>query len=148
MKLSIALSFAFLAALLFGGSRADAKGWDNKGWVKLGERSVDRKFDKDKIVVGSKDRFTKITLVVEDSDLELLDLEVIFGDNEKFHPETKHVFREGSRTRVIDLPGDQRMIKEINLKYKNLPGGGKATVEVWGWRTIVDKDKRDDHHHH
>ena len=149
MKLSIALSFMFLAAVLFGATTADAKGWDNKGWVKLGERSVDGKFDKDKIAVSTKDRFSKLTLVVENSDMELLDFEVTFLNGETFHPDAKHYFKEGSRTRVIDLPGDQRIIKEINLKYKNVKGGGKASVEVWGWRTMTEgKPGNDGHDHH
>ena len=41
-----------------------------------------------------------------------------------------HLVREGTRTRVIDLPGDDRVIKVIKFKYRNLPGGGKAKVQV------------------
>ena len=41
-------------------------------------------------------------------------------------------FREGQRTRVIDLPGDDRVIARIELAYRNLPGGGRARVEIWG----------------
>jgi hypothetical protein len=42
------------------------------------------------------------------------------------------MFREGARTRAIDLPGDDRRIQRIELQYKNLPGGGKARIEIWG----------------
>jgi hypothetical protein len=133
MKVSI--MFAALVALAVGGGVAQAQGWDSKGWVKLGEREVNGKVDHDRIEVGKADgKFTKLTLYVEKSDLELLDFEVTFGNKEKWHPEVRHVFKEGSRTRVIDLPGDERMIKSIDLKYKNLPGGGRARVEVWGWK--------------
>lgn len=133
MKLSI--MFAALVALAVGGGVAQAEGWDSKGWVKLGEREVNGKLDHDRIEVGKADgKFTKLTLYVEKSDLELLDFEVTFGNKEKWHPEVRHVFKEGSRTRVIDLPGDERVIKSIDLKYKNLPGGGRARVEVWGWK--------------
>ena len=132
MKLSI--MFAALVALAVGGvARADR--WDSKGWVKLGEREVNGRVDHDRIEVGAHDgKFTKLTLYVEKSDLELLDFEITFGNKEKWHPEVRHVFKEASRTRVIDLPGDERMIKSIDLKYKNLPGGGRARVEVWGWK--------------
>jgi len=133
MKLSI--MFAALVALAVGGGVARADRWDSKGWVKLGEREVNGKVDRDRIDVGARDgKFTKLTLYVEKSDLELLDFEITFGNKEKFHPEVRHVFKEGSRTRVIDLPGDERVIKTIDLKYKNLPGGGRARVEVWGWK--------------
>ena len=54
-----------------------AGGWDSKGWVKLGERTVNGKIDHDRIDVGRYEgKFTKLTMVVEKSDLELLDFEV------------------------------------------------------------------------
>jgi hypothetical protein len=133
MKLSI--MFAAMVALALGGGAARAEGWDSKGWVKLGEREVNGRVDHDRIDVGRYDgRFTKLTLFVEKSDLELLDFEVTFGNKERWHPEVRHIFKEGARTRVIDLPGDERVIKSIDLRYKNLPGGGRARVEVWGWK--------------
>ena len=128
---------SFLTVLLMVGwvGTAHAEDWDRKGWVKLGERDVNGRMDHDRIDVGRYEGvFNKLTLYVEKSDLELLDFEITFGNGQKFHPEVRHVFKEGSRTRVIDIPGDGRMIKSINLKYKNLPGGGKAKVEVWGWK--------------
>jgi hypothetical protein len=133
MKLII-LSTA-LIALVVGVDVARAERWDSRGWVKLGEREVNGRVDHDRIEVGRHDgKFTKLTLYVENSDLELLDLEITFGNNERLHPSVKHFFKEGARTRVIDLPGDERTIKSIDLKYRNLPGGGRARVEVWGWK--------------
>jgi hypothetical protein len=133
MKLSI--MFAALVALAVGGGAAHAERWDSTGWVKLGDREVNGRVDHDRIDVGGRDgKFTKLTLYVENSDLELLDFAVTFGNHQTFHPAVQHVFREGSRTRVIDLPGDERTIASIDLKYKNLPGGGRAKVEVWGWK--------------
>jgi hypothetical protein len=139
----------FLTALLMigwvGTARADR--WDSKGWTKLGEREVNGRADHDRIDVGRYEgKFSKLTLYVEKSDLELLDLEITFGNGQKFHPTVRHVFKEGSRTRVVDLPGDDRMIKAINLRYKNLPGGGRAKVEVWGWKTESAHDHGHDHH--
>ena len=124
-----------LLALVLGTRAAHAERWDSTGWVKLGAREVNGRVDRDRIDVGRYDgKFTKLTLYVESSDLELLDFEITFGNKERFHPEVRHVFKEGSRTRVIDLPGDERVIKSIDLKYKNLPGGGRARVEVWGFK--------------
>jgi hypothetical protein len=129
MKLTIPLSLVILMAFAVGSAQA----WENHGWTKLGERTVNGRVDHDVIEVGRiEGKFTKLTLVVERSELELLDFEVTFGDGEHFHPETHHYFREDSRTRVIDLPGHERVIKRINLRYRNIPGGGEAKVEVWG----------------
>jgi hypothetical protein len=42
------------------------------------------------------------------------------------------IFKNGETSRVIDLPGDKRTIKKVEFKYANLPGGGRAQVELWG----------------
>jgi hypothetical protein len=134
MKIRTLFTFLIGFALVSLGGIARADRWDSKGWVKLGEREVNGKVDRDKIEVGRHEgKFTKLTLVVENSDLELLDFEVGFTNGQKFNPKVKHAFKEGARTRVIDLPGDERAIKAIELKYKNTRGGGNAKVEVWGW---------------
>jgi hypothetical protein len=107
-------------------------GWDSRGWTLLGEQTVNGRNDRDKIKVGKDEgRFTRLTLVVLDSDLELTELEIKFGNGQPFRPAVTHYFRENSRTRVIDLPGDQRFIKWVELRYRNLPGGGRARVQLW-----------------
>ncbi|MEO8549730.1 MAG: hypothetical protein ABI678_07145 [Kofleriaceae bacterium] len=137
-------TFIAAAVMLIGlvwVSPAHADGWDSKGWTKLGERTVNGRVDHDKIDVGKYEgKFTKLTMYVEKSDLELLDFEITFGNGERFHPEAKYFFKEGSRTRVIDLPGDERVIKSINLKYRNLRGGGDAKVEIYGWKAEAGGD--------
>ncbi len=127
-----------LCSLFIGVGVAHAD-WDSKGWTKLGERTVNGRVDRDRIDVGRYEgKFSKLTLVVEKSELELLEFEVTFGNGEKWQPAgVHHYFRENTRTRVIDLPGDDRVIKTINLKYKNVPGGGAAKVEVWGFKTVA-----------
>jgi hypothetical protein len=99
----------------------------------LGEQRVnsDRE-DTDRIRVSRWERrFRKLTVVVLDSDLEMIDMSVKLGRGEPFHPQVNAFFKEGSRTRVIDLPGDVREIKWIEFRYRNLPGGGSARVQVW-----------------
>jgi hypothetical protein len=96
-----------------------------------GERSVTGRYDHDTITVGAyKGRFDKLSMVVLDSDLELLDLEVRFKTGRAYHP-TRHHFKEGSRSRIFDLPGSDRVIRSIELRYKNGPGGGNAKVQIW-----------------
>ncbi len=107
--------------------------FDAAGWTLLGSQSVSGKRDTDTIMVGkSEGKFDQLTLVVEDSDVELKNLVVVFGNGEKVSPSTKHVFREGQRSRVIDLPGANRTISKITLSYANIPGGGAARVSVYG----------------
>jgi hypothetical protein len=110
--------------------------WDDKGWTKLGARDVDGRVDHDRIEVGRYEgKFSKMTIVVRDSDLEMIDLSVKFAKGPEWHPTVSHFFKENQRTHVIDFPGDERTIKYIDFKYRNLPGGGRAKVEVYGWRT-------------
>ncbi|MBA3818479.1 MAG: hypothetical protein H0X17_06270 [Deltaproteobacteria bacterium] len=133
---AITLLAMFASLVLFGRPAAADVTWDSKGWVQLGERDVDGRLDKDTIAVGAYEgKFSKLTLVVDKSDLELLDFEITFGNGQKHNPNVRHTFKEGARTRVLDLPGDERVIKSIALRYKNLAGGGRARVQVWGWRT-------------
>lgn len=107
--------------------------WDSTGWTLLGSQSVEGKRDKDTFAVGRKaGKMDRITLVVKDSDLEMIDFVVVFENGQKFEPKIKHTFREGERTRSIDLPGNDRYIKQINVRYANLPGGGKARLEIYG----------------
>ena len=56
---------------------------------------------------------------------------ILFGAGQPWHPGLSHFFKEGQRSRVIDFPGDERIIKRIEFAYRNLPGGGKAKVAVW-----------------
>jgi hypothetical protein len=135
--LTTALLFVFAFALVHTDD-AEAQrrrgGWNNKGWVKLGERTVDGRTDRDTIHVGRYEgRFSKLTIAVEDNDLEMLDFTVTFTNGERFRPRLRHYFREGSSTRVIDLPGHTRTIQRIDMTYRNVRRG-RAVVEVWGFQ--------------
>ena len=70
--------------------------------------------------------------VVTESDLEMFDMVIQFGNGGRWSPGLRHFFREGSRSRAIDLPGHVRFIRDVELVYGNMPGGGRAHVELWG----------------
>lgn len=113
--------------------RPRGPGWDSRGWTLLGDRIVNGRTDRDIIEVGrSQGKFRQLTLRVEDSDVELLDMRIHFRKGKSRDVKVGHYFREGSRSRVIDLPGNKQVIQKIELRYRNLPGGGRATVQVWG----------------
>ena len=106
--------------------------WDRSGWIMLGEQAVKGKRDRDVIKVGRREgAFTRLMVVVEDSDLEVHSMDVVFGNGERFNPSLRHFFREDDRTRPIDLPGESRLIQRVEFRYGNLPGGGSARVQVW-----------------
>lgn len=112
-----------------GGRAVDAGG----RWKLLGERTVHGRFDKDVVDVGAREgTFQKLEVRVKGSALEMYDIKVVFGDGSDFHPETRLVFGKGSWSRVIDLPGNQRVVRRVEFKYGNLPRGGRARVRLFG----------------
>src|SRR6185503_15865449 len=80
--------------------------WDSTGWTLLGSTVVNGRTDRDIIQVPRRARWDKLTLVVTDSELDLLDLDVVFANGERWSPKLKYHFHENDRTRAIDLPGD------------------------------------------
>lgn len=101
-------------------------------WKKLGERVVNGAADKDTIVVGLKEgKFKSVLFKCEHSALWMSDVVITFGNGETFSPNTRLVFGEGGKSAVIDLPGEARFIKSVSFKYGNLPGGGRAQLELW-----------------
>jgi hypothetical protein len=80
---------------------------------------------------------------VTESDLEMFDMVIQFGNGGRWSPGLRHFFREGSRSRAIDLPGHVRFIRDVELVYGNMPGGGRAHVELWGqWPRVTTRRGR------
>lgn len=101
-------------------------------WNRLGERMVTGGSDHDTIAVGAVEgTFTRLMLRVEHSALELFDITVTFGDGTTWSPGTRLIFAEDTVSRVIDLPGGARVIRRVDFHYSNLPGGGRAQLELW-----------------
>lgn len=101
-------------------------------WTRLGETWVDGARDRDVISVGAREgSFRRVMIVVEHSALEMHDVIINFADGERFSPPTRLMFAENSRSQVIDLPGNRRLIRSVEFRYGNLPGGGRAQAELW-----------------
>jgi hypothetical protein len=103
------------------------------GFVYLGERTVNGGVDHDIIHVGRREgQFHELMIVVERAPVEIFDMVVTFGNNERFEPRTRLVFGRDSTSRNIDLPGGARVIKRVDFRYGNLVAGAQAKVELWG----------------
>jgi hypothetical protein len=128
--LAVILLVAALPLALAAAAAAD-------DWQLLGRRQVSFAVDKDVIDVGARDGlFNAIRIEVQDGDLELDDVRVVLGNGTSWSPNTRVSFREGSRSREIDLPGATRMIRRIDFSYRSVRGGqwSRATVHVYGRR--------------
>lgn len=104
-------------------------------WELLGERSVDSssRADHDTIEIGRREgRFSELAIRIENSRIELYEMAVTFTNGERY--ETKHsmIFSADSTSRVISLPGERRGIARVDFWYRDLPGGGRAVVRLYG----------------
>ncbi len=102
------------------------------GWEKLGERVVNGRVDHD--VIGDLTHegcFHKVQFTVHHSALEMFNMVITFKNGEHFSPDTRLIFGRGDSSRQIDLPGDCRVIRRVDFRYGNLPGGGNAHIEVF-----------------
>lgn len=102
-------------------------------WELLGGRSVDPRGEQDAIAAGLPCVCRTIRIDVEGVALEMWDIKVHFANGEIFSPPVRHQFREGAWSRVIDLPGNTRVIRKIGFFYRTAPRGDEgAKVEAWG----------------
>jgi hypothetical protein len=106
-----------------------------KDSVLLGGQDVDFKVDHDRIDVQRHEgSFRALFFQVEKNDIELFDLVITFENGDRQKIDSRLVFKEGSRSRLIDLDGTERRIKSIQFTYKTVGSwqDGKARVDVYG----------------
>jgi hypothetical protein len=108
--------------------------YGGRGWELLGQRDADFKVDRDRIDVGRREgRFSELRLAVRGAPVEIYDMVVTFADGNTFSPNLRHRFEENSWTREINLPGDRRVIRSVDFRYRSpSPRQGRATVMLYG----------------
>jgi hypothetical protein len=100
-------------------------------WVELGCQSVSfLGRDRDVIRVGRREgRFRAIRLRVRGTDVEFLDVRVVYGNGEPDSIPVRRIVRAGDDTGPLDLRGRDRFIDRIELAYRARPNfRGTATV--------------------
>ena len=88
--------------------------------------------DKDVIRVGRDEgRFKSIRLQVSGNKVYMNDLKVVYSNGEPDDIPVRSEIRAGGQTRPLDLRGERRAIKAIEMKYRSQPSfKGQATVCV------------------
>ena len=111
-----------------------AKNMQPSDWEKLGSRVVNMQADHDEIPVTIMDGvFTKVRLKIMKAPIHLININVVFGNGENKNVIFNKKFAPGTFTRVIDLPGNKRIIKKVKLNYKSVPKGkGRAIISLFG----------------
>ncbi|MDF1663327.1 MAG: DUF2541 family protein, partial [Planctomycetota bacterium] len=104
------------------------------GWELLGQRQVKVRAEKDTILVTAKEGlFSKLKVKVLKRGIHLADMKVFFGNGKFQDVKLRSDIAAGKETRVIDLPGDGRIIRKIEFIYKTKRGAkGRAMVQVYG----------------
>jgi len=131
IRKSIRLLSALLLLLSFSVA-ADAqrrRGSEGRGsderWERLGQSRVDGRRDHDNIRVNARGAFRAIQLRVQGGSIEFQRVVVHFENGADTDVEVRDRIQNGGTTRAIDLPGDQRRIRSVEVWY------GK---DNWGWR--------------
>jgi hypothetical protein len=103
-------------------------------WRLLGTRKVNFSTERDTIVVGADEGvFKKIKLTVKKSGIHFKDMKVHFANGDIIDVELRRVIPAGGETRVIDLPGRNRIIKKVVFWYESTRKKSKrATVRLFG----------------
>ncbi len=135
MKTSMYLRFALLTLVLFvGQSLAYSLNAQPIRWEKLGSRKVNYGLDRDEIMVTAYEgRFTALKFRVEKGGINMHKVAVHYGNGDVQEIETRNEIPAGGESRLINLPGNRRVIRKVVFWYdtKNY-AGQKATVELWG----------------
>src|SRR5690349_8364943 len=124
------LAGAFAAAALLVPIEAQAA-----SWVTLGSSTVHQFFDHDTIRVGAAaGLFKRIRLQVSGNNVFIRDMHVTFANGTGYDVPLRFMFRPGTSSRNIDLPGAVRFIRRVDFNYTKLPGGGRAVVTLQGYK--------------
>ena len=130
MKMTIKL-FMLIATVFVASSFTGHKAIKN--WSKLGSKKVSYKIDRDVIRVGATDgRFSKLKIQVTGGALNMHKMIVEYGNGTKDNIPLKENFKNNG-SRIIDLDGNKRVIKDITFFYDTKNRSRKrATVHVFG----------------
>jgi hypothetical protein len=103
-------------------------------WEKLGSRKVNYRLDRDVIHLGVAERtFTRLKIQITGGSVHMHRMIVEYRNGQKETIPLKHHFRRGTDSRVIDLEGRRRIIKDITFWYDSANlSPTRATIHVFG----------------
>jgi hypothetical protein len=103
-------------------------------WQILGTTVVDFALDRDMIRVGGAGSFRFLKFVVRDATIELLDMDVIYENGGHDDIPVRQVIERGGESRIIDLRGGSRRIRQVSFVYRSVPNfvGRRAELTLFG----------------
>jgi len=103
-------------------------------WEKLGERKVNFSADRDEIHVGRMEgTFDALKIKVRKGAINMHKMVVHFGNGDSKEIELRNDIPAGGESRVIDLPGNNRVITKVVFWYDTKNRAiRRAELELWG----------------
>lgn len=131
MKRSLVAALAAAVALV---AVAVAHAADDP-WKLLGTRKVTDRVDRDFVEVGARrGEFTAVQIRVQGVAVQFREVTIHFVNGKRQTVELRDVIPAGGQSRVVDLVGDDRHIRSVELVYDSQSRGRRGTVRVWGRR--------------
>jgi len=103
-------------------------------WEKLGTKMVNMRVDHDVLLVTHHEGvYSKVRFGVLKAPIMLVNIRIIFGNNTEKEVVFNKRIDPGKFSRVVDLPGNKRIIRKIKMNYKTIPAvNGRAIFVAWG----------------
>jgi hypothetical protein len=101
----------------------------------LGDRTVDFRAEYDTVAVGfDRGKFRSMGFEVKDNDIEIYRIVVDYRFGGSRTIETNLFFREGGRSRMVDLDGRSRRVRSVRFYCRTIGPlrEGRATVRLYG----------------
>ncbi len=127
------IKIGLIMSIIFSFSFSELAAQPGK-WEVLGKRKVNMKADHDEIPVTIlSGTFTSIRFKVLYAPIYVKNFRVIYGNGTSENFVVNKRIQKGNFSRIIDLKGNKRIIKKINLNYNTIPKfKGKSEVIVFG----------------
>ena len=126
--LTLALLFLLQAVL-----PSDALAKRRDRWEMLGTRTVTDRVDHDTIAAGRQGTFRALKIRVEGRAVQFRDVKIHFANGDKQDVALRNVIPAGGESRVIDIEGRDRAVRNIDVWYDTQSlAGRRAVVKVYG----------------
>ncbi len=102
------------------------------GWELLGTRTVSDRTDHDSIAARGQGTFRSIKITVQRRAVQFRDVKIHFANGDVQNVELRAVIPAGGESRVIDIEGNDRVIRNVELWYDAQTRGKRAVVKVFG----------------
>lgn len=122
----LALATSACASVYPGSPRSD--------WRLIGQREVTDRIDHDRISVTTRQGdFRRLKVAVERASVDFHQIVIHYGNGDRQVIRMRTTVRAGGESRVLDLPGGDRVIRSIEFWYDaNTLRGRSAVVRVLG----------------